>query len=148
MQAKEIMTHNPACCPADEKLTEVARMMVDHDCGAIPVVEGNDRRPSGIISDRDIVARVVAAERNPAEVTAREVMSTPCVTVRLDADLDEICDSMERNQVRRLLVVDDSGACVGIVSQADVALSGREKKVGEIVKEVSRPTTSASSTTA
>jgi CBS domain-containing protein len=144
MKAKDIMTANPACGEPDTKLTEVARMLVDHDCGAIPVVEGPQRRPIGVVTDRDIVCRIVAAGTNPADVTAREVMSTPCVTVSPEADFDEISGAMEKNQVRRILVVAEDGACLGVISQADVALKAREKKAGEIVKEVSRPTTSSS----
>ena len=144
MEAKDIMTAGPACCTPDTSLTEVARMLVDHDCGAIPVVEGSERRPVGVVTDRDIVCRAVAAGKNPAKATAREVMSTPCVTVPLEAGLDEIGEAMEKNQVRRILVVEHDGTCCGVISQADIALSGREKKVGEIVKEVSRPTASSS----
>lgn len=148
MEAKDIMTPNPACCAPDARLTEVAKMLVEHDCGAIPVVDGAERRLVGVVTDRDIVCRAVAEGRNPADVSARDVMSTPCVTVSLEASLDEVGEAMEKNQVRRILVVEEGGACRGVIAQADVALRGKEKKTGEILKEVSRPTPSASAVSA
>src|SRR5215208_6036341 len=69
MQVREIMTVDPICCTRETDLPEVARMMVEHDCGAIPVVESReDRRPVGVITDRDITCRAVAMRRNPLEM--------------------------------------------------------------------------------
>ncbi|HEY3170207.1 MAG TPA: CBS domain-containing protein, partial [Thermoanaerobaculia bacterium] len=73
-----------------------------------------------------------------------DCMTATCVTVPLDASLDDCCEVMEKNQVRRILVVDEAGCCCGVIAQADIALRGKEKKAGEVVKEVSRPTTTAS----
>src|SRR3989442_832155 len=107
MRAKQIMTSNPACCTPETSLREVAQMLVDHDCGAIPVVESQTTRwPIGIITDRDIACRAVAAGKDVQEMTAQDSMSSPCVVVSLDADLEECCEAMEKNKVRRLLVVD------------------------------------------
>ena len=145
MKAKDVMTPNPACCLPETSLQEVAQMFVDHDCGAIPVVEDSvSRTPVGIITDRDIACRAVAAGKNALELRARDCMSTACVTVPLEASLDDCCEAMEHKQGRRLLVVDQSGSCCGVISQADIALKGKEKKAAEVIKEVSRPTTSAS----
>jgi CBS domain-containing protein len=66
-------------------------------------------------------------------------MTTSVVTVPLDAGFDEVFDAMTANQVRRLIVVDEAGGVAGIIAQADVALHGRDKKSGELVKEVSKP---------
>jgi CBS domain-containing protein len=145
MKAKDIMTPDPACCTPDTPLREVAQTFIDHDCGAVPVVDDSKtRRPLGIVTDRDVACRAVAAGKNALEMAAREILSTPCVTVPLDASLDDVSRAMETNRVRRLLVVDSAGACVGIIAQADLALRGKEKKVGEVVKEISKPTGSAS----
>jgi CBS domain-containing protein len=145
MKAKELMTPNPACCTPETSLREVAQMFVDHDCGSIPVVENQSvRRPIGIITDRDIACRAIAAGRNALELTAADCMSSPCVTVPIDASLEECCEAMEQNKVRRILVVDENGCCCGVIAQADVALRGKEKKAAEVVKEVSQPTVSAS----
>ena len=145
MKIKEIMTASPACCTPETSLREVAAMFVDHDCGAIPVVDNVDtRRPIGIVTDRDIACRAVAKGLNALELTARDCMSSPSVTVREDADLDECIESMESNRVRRIVVLDEFGRCCGIVSQADIALQGPRKKTAEVVRELSEPTVSAS----
>jgi CBS domain-containing protein len=145
MKARNIMTPNPACCTPEMSLREVAQMFVDHDCGAIPVVaDALNRTPIGIVTDRDIACRAIAAGKNALELTARDCMTTSCVAVPLEASLDECCVAMEKNQVRRLLVVDAEGQCAGIIAQADIALRGKDKKAGEVVKEVSRPTATAS----
>jgi CBS domain-containing protein len=134
------MTPNPACCTPGTSLRQVAEMFVEHDCGAIPVVDNlNDRRPIGIVTDRDIACRAVAAGKNALELQARDCMSANCITVPLDAALDACCEVMEKNQVRRVVVVDRSGACSGVLSQADLALKGKDKKAAEVLKHVSRP---------
>lgn len=139
MQTKEIMTTDVACCGPDTPLPEVARLMVEHDCGEIPVVDEN-KKPLGVVTDRDITCRTVASGKNPLELTARDCMSDPVVTVTPETSVDDCCKVMEENQVRRLPVVDESGACCGIVSQADVAHRVSKEETGEVVREVSRRT--------
>jgi CBS domain-containing protein len=140
MRVKELMTESLACCTPETGLPEVARMMVDHDCGAIPVIDDQDHnRPMGIITDRDIVCRVVADGKNPLEMTAGECMTSPAQTVHPDDTLAECCHVLEQNQLRRVLVVDDQGCCCGIVSQADVAMHASPSKTAEVVCEVSQP---------
>ena len=141
MKTEEIMTANPACCGPETNLREVARLMVDHDCGEIPVLR--DGRPVGVITDRDIAARAVAAGRNPLEMKASDLMSTPVITVKPSTDVDDCCDTMEEHQIRRVPVVDDSGSCCGMVSQADIAKHASARKTAQVVKEVSRPSAGA-----
>ena len=141
MKIEEIMTANPACCGPETNLREVARLMVDHDCGEIPVLR--DGRPVGVITDRDIAARAVAAGRNPLEMKASDLMSTPVITVKPSTDVDDCCDTMEEHQIRRVPVVDDSGSCCGMVSQADIAKHASARKTAQVVKEVSRPSAGA-----
>lgn len=143
MQTKDIMTESPACCGPDTPLSEVARMMVEHDCGEIPVVD-EGKKPVGVVTDRDITCRTVAEGQNPLELTARDCMSSPVVTVTPDTSVDDCCKAMEENQVRRVPVVDESGACCGMVSQADVAQRGSKDETADVVKEVSRPTATSS----
>ena len=145
MQVKNLMTADPACCTADTSLSEVARMMVDKDCGEIPVVENKSSKlPIGVVTDRDIVCRTVANGLNPLNLTAADCMSKPIVTVTPDMSLEECCRIMEENRIRRVPVVDDHGACVGMLAVADVALHTGKNVAGHIVKEVSEPTLSAS----
>ena len=147
MQVKEVMTADPACCLAETSLPEVARMMIDNDCGEIPVVENQSSKlPIGVVTDRDIVCRTVANGLNPVELTAADCMSKPIVTVTPEMSLEECCRIMEEKLIRRVPVVNERGSCCGIVSLADVALQTRERVAGEVVKEVSEPTKSASAT--
>jgi CBS domain-containing protein len=140
MKVKDIMTVEPACCVPDTKLGDVARLMVEHDCGEIPVVQSNGvMKPVGVITDRDIVCRSVALQRNPLEMTAGDCMTRDCITVAEDAGIDACCELLERNQVRRMLVVDATGALCGIVAQADIARSMSGRKTAEVVREVSQP---------
>jgi CBS domain-containing protein len=114
-------------------------MMVDCDCGEIPVIDTQSRRPIGVITDRDIVCRTIAEGRNPFDLSARDCMTTDVVTISLDKSVDECCELMERHQIRRIPVVDARGACCGIVSQADIARRVSERAVGEVVRDVSKP---------
>jgi len=131
------MTTNPVCCPLSTTLAQVARLMAQNDCGEIPVVDGGDQ-PIGVITDRDIVCRAVADGKDPKQHTVEEFMSQPIVTVRTDTPIDEVLSLMEKHQIRRMPVVDDKGACLGIIAQADVAWSRGEREVAELVREVSR----------
>ena len=137
--ARDVMTPNPACCGPHATLDEVAKLMVANDCGEIPVVDASEQ-PIGVITDRDIVCRVVAEGKNPMGYTVETCMSQPVVTVPADAPLEEVISMMEKHQIRRVPVVDERGSCAGIVSQADIAWSSREHNVAELVREVSRDT--------
>ena len=138
MSVQSIMTPNPACCTPATPLPEVARLMRDNDCGQIPVVaEDGSRRPVGVVTDRDIVMRLVADGTDPCGATARDVMSTPAVTVGCDTSVQACCEVMESNQIRRVPVVDAQGELCGIVALADLAMSGKDARTVEVVKEVS-----------
>ena len=144
MQVKEIMTGSPACCTPDTSLQEVAQKMVENDCGCIPVVEDEvSMKPVGVVTDRDIICRTVAEGRNPREMTAGDCMSSPVVTVTPETSVDDCCNTMEENQIRRVPVVDEEGGCCGMVAQADIARKGSEHQTAEVVQDVSRPTGTA-----
>jgi len=136
MRVQEIMTPDPACCGPDANLKQVARMMVEYDCGEIPIVQNT--RLVGVITDRDITARTVAAGKNPLEMKASDCMTTPVVTVKMDMTVDDCCHTMEEHQIRRVPVVDDSGCCCGMVSQADIARHAPTRDIAEVVREVSQ----------
>ncbi|MDQ3131331.1 MAG: CBS domain-containing protein [Acidobacteriota bacterium] len=139
MQVKEIMTKNPACATAETNLQEIARMMVDNDCGCIPIVDGEDtKRPTGMLTDRDITVRTVAEGKNPLDLTAGDVMTEDVVTVTPEMSVEECSNLMEQKQIRRVAVVDKNGACVGMVAQADIATKGSEQQAADIVQEVSK----------
>src|SRR5690242_20061692 len=102
MQVKEVMTESPSCCTADTNLQNVAQMMVDHDCGCIPIVDSKDSKmPLGMVTDRDITCRVVAQGKNPLDLTAGDAMTSTVVSVKPDTSLEECLDLMEESQLRR-----------------------------------------------
>jgi len=100
-----------------------ARLISRHNVGLLPVCSG-DRRLRGVVTDRDIVLRCVAAEEDPAQTPVRDIMTRGCVTVAPDDDCQEATRLMSLQQVRRLPVV-DRGKLVGMISLADVAKSHR-----------------------
>ncbi len=135
--ARDVMTPDPACCTPHTTLDQIAKMMVQNNCGEIPVIDVNDQ-PVGVVTDRDIVCRVVAEGKNPAAYTADTCMSQPVVTVKTSDPVDEVVATMERHQIRRVPVVDEHGCCTGIIAQADLAWAEPLPEVGELVREVSR----------
>lgn len=137
MKVQDLMTKDPACCGAGTQLQEIARQMVDCDCGMIPIVD-DDGRAIGAVTDRDIVCRAVAENRNPLDLTAQDVMSRPLTTISPDAELEELAHLLEEKQIRRIVVADDSGRCVGVVAQADLARASSDDQLAEVVREVSR----------
>jgi CBS domain-containing protein len=138
MNIKEIMTPSPAVCIPTTELAEVARIMVQKNCGSVPVVSDlNAMKPVGIVTDRDITLRTLANGRNPLKLTAGDVMTINPVSVSPEASVDECCAMMEHRGVRRMLVTDESGRCVGIVAQADIARTAAEQKVAELLREIS-----------
>lgn len=138
LKLKDVMTANPACCEPDTPLVSVGRLLIENDCGAIPVVDDiNRRRPIGVITDRDIACRAVAEGRDALNLTAGGCMSSPCVTADLEATLEECCRLMEVKRIRRVVVVDGSGACCGIVARADLA------RVAARIKAANRASESA-----
>lgn len=133
------MTAHPTCCTSDTPLGRVAQLMVLQDCGEIPVVEDEGSRvPIGVVTDRDIVCRLVAKGENPLDHTAGECMTSPVITVGEETALEDVVSTMERHQIRRVPVVNAAGACVGMISQADLAWAESKKEVAELVREISR----------
>ncbi len=143
---KEIMTKNPACCTSDASLQEAAKMMKDNDCGCIPVVENqNSKKPIGVITDRDIALRAVAAGKNPLDLTVKDAMTSSVETVKTDTSIEDCCNLMEEKQIRRVVVVDENGGCCGIVAQADIAIHSTDNKTAEMVEKVSKSSSSQAS---
>jgi CBS domain-containing protein len=136
-KVREVMTKRPRGVSLDTPLSQVAEVMETDDIGAVPVLEGEEL--IGMVTDRDIVIRAIAKGKNPGGMPVREIFSREVVAVGPDDDLSDALQLMANHQVRRLPVVDQDNHLVGIVSQADVALEAKEKAVGEMVEEISRP---------
>jgi len=140
-KCREVMTRNPASCSATDTVTKVASLMKEHDVGSVPVVE-SDKRLVGIVTDRDIVVKVVAAGRDPGQAAVKEAMTPNPASCKEDDDLDYALKLMKERQVRRMPIVDGSGRLAGIIAQADVATRvHKDAKTGELVEAISESAT-------
>lgn len=141
MKARELMTPNPAVVTTTDTLSTAARVMRDRDVGVVPVVEdGDSGRLRGLITDRDIAVRHIA-EGHTEDCRVIDHMSESITAASPDDDADEVMAQMQREQVRRIPVVDD-GRLVGIIAQADVAIRigpDDPEDVEETVTAISRP---------
>jgi CBS domain-containing protein len=138
MKVRDIMTPNPRTAELDTTLEEIATLMKEEDVGAIPVME--DGRVTGVVTDRDIVLRCIAAGKDPTECTAEDIMTEGMNTIEPDANVDEAADLMAEAQVRRLAVV-QSGRLVGMLSLGDIAVKAgdeEEESTAETLEEVSK----------
>ncbi len=134
MKVRDIMTTGVEIAAPDSSLQEIATLMKNEDVGAIPIVDGNELW--GIITDRDIVVRCIAAGKNPSQTEAQEVLSEDLETVEPDDDVQEAGRIMAEQQVRRLPVVED-GTLVGMVSIGDVAVKQSERTAGKALEDIS-----------
>jgi CBS domain-containing protein len=144
MQVREIMSADTVCCSPGTSLAAVAQMMVAHDCGEIPVCDETGK-PIGVVTDRDIVCRIVAKEKDALSLCARDCMSSPVVTIEPDASVEQCAELMESYQIRRVPVVERDGSCCGMVAQADLATKASPETSIEMVAAVSEPNVLASS---
>ena len=137
-KVSEFMTAQPTCVSPRTPLEQVARLMKECDCGAIPIV-GEDTFPIGIVTDRDIVLRAIAVGKDPTTLTAGDLMTAPATTITEDATLDDCRELLELQQIRRVIVVDRKGRTTGIVAQADIANHLKKKHAGEMLRAISKP---------
>jgi CBS domain-containing protein len=133
---REAMTENPRSIGPSASVVEAARLMRDEHIGSLPITDGDAL--VGMITDRDITTRVVAQGVDLATTSVGDVFSEDLISVEPDKELEEALQLMARHQVRRLPVV-ENGRLVGIVAQADIALSlsEDERKTGELVEAIS-----------
>ena len=138
MKAREIMTKDPRTVTPDTGLQEVARLMQSEDVGIIPVVEAGGTSLLGVVTDRDIALRVVAEGKDATTTKVSDVMSKSVTTSKQDDSVDDVMELMGREQLRRIPIVDDRGALVGIVAQADVVREARnDRKAERTVEQIS-----------
>ena len=140
MKILDVMTRNPAIVTPDMPIREAAQIMKSQDIGIVPVVETDGScRLIGVVTDRDIAVRVVA-EGLDARACVRDIMSQHVHTRRSDDDLDDVMETMAREQVRRIPIVDERGTLIGIVSQADIVLKAKDDgKAEATVERISEP---------
>jgi len=138
---EEIMTPNPICCLPIDDVRKVAEIMLRENLGPIPVIDNDQtRKLVGILTDRDLVLKVIAEGRDPEKTKVETVMTRKVVSCRADDDVQKAIDSMSAHQIRRVIVVDEVNKILGIISQADVATRVYQpQKTAELVKEISQP---------
>ncbi len=133
--AREIMTPNPECIGEDESVVVAAQKLKRLDIGALPIC-GNDNRLKGMLTDRDIVVKVIAEGRDPDTCKAGELAQGKPVTIGADDPVEEALRTMKEHKVRRLPVIDGHDL-VGMISQADIATNIDYAQVGALVETIS-----------
>jgi CBS domain-containing protein len=133
--AREVMTPDCECIGENETVADAAKRLKELDVGSMPIC-GEDDRLKGMLTDRDIVVKVLAEGRDPASTTAGELGEGKPVTIGADDSIDEALKTMAEHKVRRLPVIDDH-RLVGIVAQADIARNVEGGQVGDLVESIS-----------
>jgi len=134
--AREIMTTKAEVARRDATIEDAARRMADLNVGALPICN-NDGRLEGVITDRDVAVKVVAAGRDPRTTTVGDIsQETEVVTIGADDSIEEALRTMKDHAVRRLPVIDDD-KLVGMISQADIATNIPKDKTGDLVEAIS-----------
>jgi CBS domain-containing protein len=134
MKVKEAMHAGVQWVEPNTPLITIAKLMRDHDVGALPV--GENDRLVGMVTDRDIVCRAIADGRNLETTTARDVMSKGIFFCRTDEELDEAVHLMEKKKVRRLPVINQDKRMVGMLSLGDISHTGSRQLCGEVLEHV------------
>jgi CBS domain-containing protein len=136
-KARDVMSTDCTCIGENDSVLDAAKRLAEKDVGSLPIC-GEDDRLKGMLTDRDIVVKVLAQGKDPASVKAGELGQGDAKTVTIGADdsIDEALRTMTEAKVRRLPVIDGQ-KMVGIISQADLATNIDEEKVGELVEAIS-----------
>lgn len=137
MKLKDITTDVVQTLAPATTLADAATAMRDGDLGWMPVKEGD--KVIGIVTDRDIVVRGLATGMQPKTSTVRDVMSKEVLSCNADDSVDDAAELMQREQVRRLVVLDDNGRLAGVVSLADLARKGDDDQSAEVLEQVTQP---------
>jgi CBS domain-containing protein len=133
------MTQDPVCCEPGDSVTQAATVMKQQDVGSVPVVESQaTKRLVGIVTDRDLVVKVLAGGRRAEQATVKDAMTPDPVSCRDTDDVSHVMDLMKERQVRRMPIVDGKGCLMGIIAQADVATRiHQDEQTGDLVEAIS-----------
>lgn len=134
-KARDIMTGSPECIGENDSVAEAAKLMSKLDVGSLPIC-GEDNRLKGMLTDRDIVVKVLAEDREPASTKAGELGEGKPVTIGADDSIELAIKTMAEYKVRRLPVIDGHDL-IGIISQGDLANNVDEEQVGQLVDIIS-----------
>src|SRR5262245_31080402 len=139
MKVREVMSQNPACCVPTDSAQTVARIMRERNVGAVPVIaDRQSRQLIGVITDRDFCCSIVADGLDPKKTTIQKFISVNPISCRDGENIEKCERLMQDHQVRRIPVVNNNGAVIGIVSQADLVLNDRPERVSRMVAEISK----------
>ena len=134
--ARNVMTPDVEVIRSDETIQEAAKKLARLNIGAMPICDGENLR--GMLTDRDIVTKVIAEGKDPSKVTARDLETGEPVWVGADSSLEDAMHTMAHNKVRRLPVIDSNRKLVGMLSQTDVVKALPKDKAVEMVEAISR----------
>ena len=139
MKAHDIMTKDPRVVTPETTVREAAKLMETENIGMIPVVRSGSKNVVGIVTDRDIAIRHVAAGHASSDCPVSEAMSSNPKTCKTTDSVDEVMKVMGKEQVRRIPIVDERGELVGVVAQADIAREADDKKAERTIEKISEP---------
>ena len=138
MTCAEVMTPSPTACNPQHTAVDAAELMRREDCGLLPVISEDGKKLIGVLTDRDIVLKVIAEGLDPRSTAVSEVMTTDIVTCLPQESVEMAMEQMATRQVRRIPIVDRDGSLVGILAQADVATRiANSQETGQIVQAIS-----------
>ena len=139
-KCNEVMTKNPVCCLPTDLVSKAAELMKSKDIGPVPIIENEQtRKLVGIVTDRDLALKIVAEGRDPKSTKTEAVMTRKVVTCSAEDDLQKALDAMSGHKLRRIPVVDNDNAIVGIIAQADVATRvDQPEKTAAVVRGISQ----------
>src|SRR5215203_1730044 len=140
-KCSDVMTREPVCCEPGDSVAQIASTMKREDVGSVPVVESReDRKLIGIVTDRDLVVKVLADGRPIEKATVRDAMTSQPTSCLETDDVSKAVELMSERQVRRMPIVDIGGRLNGIIARADVATRVHsDRKTGELVEAISEP---------
>ena len=135
MRVQELLKGNVVSVRADASIVEAARKMAEEDIGFLPVVDGSGKA-IGTITDRDIVVRLLAKGGDVKNAKVEQAMTKEVVSVRPDQDVEKVADLMKERKISRVIVCDQQGKPLGVISLGDLAKRHEEGEVGRTMKEV------------
>jgi CBS domain-containing protein len=139
-KCNDVMTKNPICCLPNDTVSKVAQLMKSKDIGSVPIIENTQtRKLVGIVTDRDLVLKILAEGQGSKSTKVEAVMTHKVVTCGAEDDLQAALDAMSWNKLRRIPIVDDQNGIVGIIAQADVATRvDQPEKTAAMVRGISQ----------
>jgi len=133
--ARSLIKRNPELIEEDRTVIDAAKQLAREDIGSLPICD-EDGNIKGVVTDRDIVVKVIAKGKDPAKIRLRELEEGPPITIDASDSLQRALTVMEEHKIRRLPVL-EGDKCIGVISQADLATALPREKVGELLESIS-----------